>query len=131
MPRYIVKLNDGNRDYYLEWSTVVDAPVTFGVSLEEFKQGYQEQYGTEGMRALAERLVRVEKKGTSDLLHGSVDELLQFNRAGKGETCLTKEQIIDAYCVNTDWAVCKTDEEYQQGKQCPIVGTKPWEHEND
>jgi len=28
MPRYIIKLED----YYLEWSTVVDAPVTFGAT---------------------------------------------------------------------------------------------------
>jgi hypothetical protein len=28
MPRYIVRLDDGGTAYYLEWSTIVDAPVT-------------------------------------------------------------------------------------------------------
>lgn len=37
MGRAIIKLNDGKRDWYLEWSTVVDAPVTYGMSLKGLK----------------------------------------------------------------------------------------------
>ena len=49
MPRYILKINDGSKDYYLLWSTVVDAPVTQGMSLREFKKYYQSEYGEQGM----------------------------------------------------------------------------------
>ncbi len=95
MPRYIVKL----QDYYLEWSTVVDAPVTYGMTLEEFKEYYQQEYGADGMRNLLDRLLRVEAKGTSSQLDDSVESVVSCNRAGKDETSLTVEQIIDFYCV--------------------------------
>jgi hypothetical protein len=41
MGRFICKFEDKDDVYYLEWSTVVDAPVTFGMSLEEFKEYYR------------------------------------------------------------------------------------------
>jgi hypothetical protein len=40
MPTYICKFQDGEKAYYLEWSTIVDAPITTGMSLQEFKQHY-------------------------------------------------------------------------------------------
>lgn len=49
MPRYICKLQDGDTAYYMEWSTVVDAPVTFGMTLEEFMEHYREEYGKRGL----------------------------------------------------------------------------------
>ncbi len=103
MPRYICKFRDGDKDYYMEWSTVVDAPVTFGMSLEEFKEHYKEEYGNQGMRMeFEERMKRVEEKGTSSRLDDSVEDMIQGNRAGKDETCLTVEQIIEGYCRNRD-----------------------------
>jgi hypothetical protein len=103
MPRYIIKLTDDRSGipYYMEWSTVVDAPVTGGGSLQEFKRYYRREYGNQGMRDLPDRLSRVEAKGTSDHMHADVGELIANNRAGKGETCLTKEQIIDRYCLGS------------------------------
>lgn len=40
MPRFIIKLTDpkDGLSYYLIWSTVVDAPVTYGLSLDEIKE---------------------------------------------------------------------------------------------
>jgi hypothetical protein len=99
VPRYIIKLED----QYLEWSTVVDAPVTFGMSLEEFTEYYKVEYGCRAMRfEFKDRMDRVEKTGTSALLYDSVDEVIEHNRAGKDETCLSKEQIIDFYIRNKD-----------------------------
>jgi hypothetical protein len=101
MPTYIIKLTDekDNTDYYMEWSTVVDAPITYGLSLEEFKEYYQTQYGTAGMRDLGYRMERVEEKGTSALPpFDNMDEVLKHNRAGEGETCLDKEGLLERYC---------------------------------
>lgn len=98
MPRYIVKLTDAGRDYYLEWSTIVDAPVTSGMSLKEFRSHYQQEYGREGIRGLDERMNRVESTGTSSHHHDSAEDTISCNRAGDGETRLTMEQIIDHYC---------------------------------
>jgi hypothetical protein len=35
VPRFLIKLNAGDRDWYLVWSTVVDAPVSRGMSFTE------------------------------------------------------------------------------------------------
>lgn len=94
MPRYIVKL-DGK---YLEWSTVVDAPVTEGKTLEEFKADYQLRYGINSMKELGGRLARVEAKGTSSQIDDSIDELILGNRAGENETELSKDELIKQYC---------------------------------
>ena len=70
--RYIIKLSTPRGDRYLEWSTIVDAPVTYGMPLDEFTAYYRDQYGAEGMRALPERMARVEAKGTSDRISRDV-----------------------------------------------------------
>lgn len=101
MGRFIMKLHDDkeNKDYYLEWSTVVDAPVTYGMSLEEFKQHYIEAYGSQEMKNLEERLARVEEKSIS--AHHPYDRLnsyFEFNRAGKKGGTLSKEGLLKNYC---------------------------------
>jgi len=98
MGKYIIKLNDGEKDYYLEYSSVVDAPTSFGMSLEEFKEFYRDEYGREGFDRLEQRLKRVEEKGTSEHNADNVDDTIGCNRAGKRETRLTKQQIIEVYC---------------------------------
>lgn len=93
----IIKLTKGKRDYYFEWSEVVDAPVTKGMSLEQFKKYYQAEYGKKGIEKLAERLARVEEKGCSHIFE-NLDEFIKFNRAGDNEKCLTKAELIKKYC---------------------------------
>lgn len=99
MPRYICKIASNDQSWYLEWSTVVDAPVTFGMSLDEFKEYYQDEYGRSGMYELDKRLERVEAKGTSAHIYDSVDEVISCNRAGQKGSSLSKQQIIDVYCT--------------------------------
>lgn len=93
MPRYIFKLNG----MYGEWSTVVDAPVTLGMTLSEFKTYYEGEYGSWGMKGLDDRLERVERIGHSSFVYENVDQLIEYNRAGRNEECLTKEQLIYSY----------------------------------
>jgi hypothetical protein len=111
MGRFIIKLDD----WYLEWSTVVDAPVTYGMTRDEFTAYYRDQYGRQGMEGgdFAQRMERVETKGTSSLLDKSVDETLAGNRAGKDETRITREQIVQSYCIDR--------------KERSIVGVNPFE----
>lgn len=52
MPRFLIKATR-DRDAYLEWSTIVDAPVSIGT-----RAGYVTQYGEE-------RLSRTDEHGTS------------------------------------------------------------------
>lgn len=97
MPKYIIKLEDEGQSYYLEWSTIVDAPVSIGMLLDEFKIRYKHKYGTEGMKELDERLERVNLQGTSALHYLTVDVLLELNRAGPEESHLNMEGIIEKY----------------------------------
>jgi hypothetical protein len=95
MGRYIIKLDE----YYLEWSTIVDAPVTFGMKREDFEAYYREMYGINGMRDLSKRLERADKKGTSSHYHESADDVISGNRAGPNESKLTRDEIYQAYCL--------------------------------
>lgn len=100
MGNFLFKLTDKGRDYYLEWSTIVDAPVTYGMSLEELEAYILKTYGERGLATLPPRLARIEARG-----HSAIDddaatawEAVWLNRAGDGETWLTLEQMVAKYC---------------------------------
>jgi hypothetical protein len=95
MGRFIVKL----QQYYFEYSTIVDAPVTFGMDLKDFKAHYRKMNGLNSMRDLKDRLVRVESKGTSSLYHDSAEDVLSDNRAGPKESSLSVDELYTAYCL--------------------------------
>jgi len=99
MPRFICKVSEDDQVWYLEWSTVVDAPVTYGMPLEEFKEYYRDEYGRSSLDELEKRLERVEIKGTSSMMDGSAEELMDWNRAGKDGSSLSRQQLIDVYCT--------------------------------
>lgn len=94
MPRYICKLEHEGQPIYFEWSTIVDAPVTYGMTLEQFTEYYQEQYGRQGMFDFEERMKRVEAKGTSAHNYRDVEEVIAANRAGPDEKALSKEELV-------------------------------------
>lgn len=104
MGRAICKFTDTEgKDYYLMWSTIVDAPVTYGMSKEEMLVWYKEEYGNHGIESLTEYdWKRVEENGTMYYGRVTLDEIISNNRAGKDETCLTKEQILEWYCIKQE-----------------------------
>jgi hypothetical protein len=97
MPSYIIRLEREGSPVYLEWSTIVDAPTTNGMTLEDLHEHVRDRYGSEGLRELPARLERVAATGCSRL-SGDLDELLECNRAGPNEEHLTREQIVERYC---------------------------------
>lgn len=101
MPRHIVRLTKGNRSWLLAWSTIVDAPVTFGMGLREFEDYYRRLYGSDGMRELPARLKRARENGnsTDGGLKCTNAELFALNRAGYREARLSEGEIIEWYCV--------------------------------
>lgn|SRR5512146_363660 len=87
MGRYVAKLAE---DTYVEWSTVVDAPVTYIVTRTEAVDAWGQ-----------ERVDRADQKGTS-ILDGypagkTPEEIVLGNHAGPDETELTVQEIISAY----------------------------------
>lgn len=111
MGRFVIKLEDEKRPWYLVWSTVVDAPVTYGMSLEELKEFWLKEYGRVGAQELEEMLARVDTYGHSRNYPGMLAETIGFNRAGKDETCFSKEDLLAAYCYlagsEFSWKGCK------------------------
>lgn len=91
MGRYVAKLGD---DAYVEWSTVVDAPVSW-------VEGRAHAVAVWGVH----RVDRADRNGTS-ILDGypagrTPEEIVSANRAGPGETTITVEEIITAYTHET------------------------------
>lgn len=90
MGQFIVKL-EGK---YFEWSTIVDAPVSSPMTLEELKAHTLAEFGRVGYDELDARLERVEQNGFS-LRDRSYDleALLCCNRCGPKETPFTEAQL--------------------------------------
>lgn len=82
---------------YLVWSTVVDAPVTYGMTLKKLREHLKTEHGEEGLRSLPLRLERVEAKGTSFVHDDDVTDTIWLNRAGPGEKPLHMVEIEDFY----------------------------------
>jgi len=99
MSRIIVKLDGKAGPRYLEWSTVVDAPVTFGMTLEEFRDYYRDEYGRRGMAELERRLARVEAQGSSAHEGSAAEDVIAGNRAGPNDRRLSRAEIYRAYCL--------------------------------
>lgn len=91
MGQFICKHNG----WYFLYSTIVDAPVTAAMTLDDLRELYRAEYGNEGMRDLESRLARVETKGTSSCVDSGVDDVFTCNRAGLKETHLTVDQCVD------------------------------------
>lgn len=86
--------------YFFEWSTVVDAPVTYGVDLEQFTDYYRSRYGElDFEHEWPKRLERALATGCSSRIDRDLRSMVSFNHAGFEGTCLTFEQIIQIYCV--------------------------------
>lgn len=87
MGKYIAKLAD---DVYIEWSTVVDAPLSYTATRAQAVQAWG-----------GDRVRRADENGTS-ILDGyptgdTPEEIVRGNRAGPGETEISVAEIIKAY----------------------------------
>ena len=89
MSRVLVKL--GTK--YVEWSTVTDSPVSYGMTREQLEAFTKEEYGNEGLREIPARLARIERTGCSSHVD-TLESLVAVNRAGPGETEATLEELI-------------------------------------
>lgn len=93
MPRFVCH----HKGVFFEWSTVVDAPVTIGMSLDEFSEYYKAQYGEYDFeREFEDRIERATAKGTSSLQYTNLRELVQHNRAGPYELSVPFDRLMKA-----------------------------------
>lgn len=94
MAKAIVKLAD---DKYVEWSSVVDAPVSCVMSRKDMREYLHETYGMASVAGNLERLDRADEHGTSFHTPTPASAVAGFNRAGPNETKLSLEEIIKQY----------------------------------
>lgn len=104
--RYTIKI----KDRYFHWSTIVDAPITHGMTLDEFREWYKDEYGNAGydpesfnkMVALLEKYPAV--NGAGIIIAETLLDSIRCNRAGNNEEYLTPDQIYENYkeapCTN-------------------------------
>lgn len=114
MPTLVIKLTDprDQHDWWLRWSTVVDAPTSPALPKEAFRRWLRQALQEEcpwfaeipdwgfflAHTALPKLLATVERHGTSyPALYREAAQVIRANRAGEGETLLTLEALIDAY----------------------------------
>jgi len=93
MGKFIIKI----KDLYFDWSTVVDAPITYGMTREELEAYHLAEYGRAAHeRDFDNRMRRVMEKGTS-AMSSTLNQVLICNRAGDNEAELTAEEIYEVY----------------------------------
>ena len=90
--RIVMHEVDG-KEVYVVWSSIVDAPITYGCTMKQVKNFWKEEFGRSGLENLENAL----KSGVKRIF--TVQEAATVNRAGKGETHLTPAQIVDYYFV--------------------------------
>lgn len=93
----LLVLKRGREVRYVVWSTVVDAPITYGMTEDELREYIREKYGRRGVDELPARLERCAAKGTSFLGDRNHYDVVRSNRAGPGETCLSYKRIVEQY----------------------------------
>ena len=93
MSGIIVKLGG----LYCEWASSIDAPRTYFMPRREFMQYLRARYCGDAERDIAERMKRVEERGTSSMLDASAEEVVAGNRAGVGESELSVEELLAQY----------------------------------
>lgn len=91
MAHIIIKL----QNLYCEWSTIVDAPVSYMMNAEEMTACIRERYGTEGARSSV--LANLEDHGTSCGLPWTPARIIAYNRAGENGSELDEAGIIARY----------------------------------
>ena len=99
---------------FLEWSSIIDAPICFGMDAVAFRDWCVAKYGTEGAWNLQRRMDDAVTYGSS--AKQSLKEIVWHNRAGPGEGQMTVEDVIRFYFVERrrpkyGEVVCVPDEE--------------------
>jgi hypothetical protein len=98
MGQFLIRIADGERECFMEWSTVSDAPSTSPGSETELREFMLAEYGRQGCRDLDERIARCRERGHSvRVAAGNLADRIGYNRAGEDGTCLTMTQMVDYY----------------------------------
>lgn len=108
MGRSFVKHTVAGVDKYLIWSSIVDAPITYGGTLEQIRNYWKSEFGRVGLEELDRDIASGRKWWRT------VEEMVDCNRAGKDETKLTAEAIVKHFFVDGPKKPVPTGESWQK-----------------
>lgn len=95
MGRAIISFEHAGERWFAVWSSVVDAPLTCALTEPELREWFTWQYGAQGASGWAAAVWLAKEFGTSDRRDDGAQETAALNRAGRGETQLTWEQLVE------------------------------------
>lgn len=101
MPRLCFKIHDEkfDRDYFLEWSSIVDSFVTNGMSEDEYRKYFLSEYGRSYADQVDSEIERINKTGSNSRTGlTTLKSILDYNLCGENDEKLNLEEILDQYC---------------------------------
>ena len=84
------------KDRYMEWSTIVDAPVSPALAIDDFREWYRDKYGRVGLRDFENDLEEIDERGTN-YNYTKLETVVELNRAGEKEARITLDEIYERY----------------------------------
>ena len=94
-----------HQGHWFAYSSIVDAPITYGLTADELREWWRDEYGRRDMAHLETRMERALEYGTDHIRREDLADLIRMNRAGFKGTNLTLDQMIQIYCVERRSAV--------------------------
>lgn len=80
---------------YNVYCTIADGPIfEWACTLHQIRLFIEKQYGEVALSQLPKRLERAHGKGTSSIWDKSLEDTIDGNRAGPGESMLTLDEFI-------------------------------------
>jgi len=77
---------------YLVYSTIVDAPITYGATKKQIINWYKKEYGRQGLEGMDRRFEKAEDDNF-------VKSVICLNRAGENEKHISYKKMIQRYCI--------------------------------
>lgn len=101
MVRLCFKIHDekSDKDYFLEWSSIVDSFVTRGMSEAEYHEYFISEYGRSYADQINSDIERINKTGSNSRTGmTTLQSILDFNCCGENDEKLNLEEILIQYC---------------------------------
>lgn len=97
MVDFLVRFAYGDKECFVEWSTISDGPNSVPLSEAQLRARVQKHHGLSGLLLLDARLARCRHRGHSMHCATSLEQELNCNRAGLDETRMTVAQMVQYF----------------------------------
>jgi hypothetical protein len=111
----IFKVDDGRgEERFLIWSSVVDAPIGFACTAEEFAAFVVRDAVNQARSDAENMLARARLVGTSSRMVECLWDIACANRAGPGERHISEDEVLEFYVRRKEMPTTETLREYRK-----------------